>query len=69
MTDKDLLQDGVVSINEAAEFLSVSRRTIYSLMESGQLVYTKIGALRRIPRLALIELAAEGLIGPTKRHV
>jgi excisionase family DNA binding protein len=63
-----LLQDGLLSINQAAEFLAVSRRTVYSLMESGQLAYTKIGALRRIPRRALIDLAAKGLTDPREQH-
>jgi excisionase family DNA binding protein len=58
-----LLADGLVDVKEAAEFLSVSRTTIYALMETGQLRYVKIGKARRIPRRAMIELAAANLRG------
>ncbi len=59
----DLVQDGLVSIGEAAEFLAVSRSTLYELMDQGRLPYAKIGRSRRIPRRALIDLAQLSLRG------
>lgn len=60
----DLLSDGLVTVREAAAFLNLSRSTLYALMEQGRLPYTRIGRARRIPRRALIELAAANLVGP-----
>lgn len=58
-----LLGDGLTDVKGAAEFLAVSRTTVYGLMETGQLRYVKIGKARRIPRRALVELAAANLRG------
>jgi excisionase family DNA binding protein len=54
--------DGLVSIREAAEFLSVCPASIYNLNSRGQLPFVKIGGSRRIPRRALVELAERNLI-------
>jgi excisionase family DNA binding protein len=54
---EDLLVDGLATVAEAAEFLSLGRSTLYELMDKGELRYIKIGGSRRIPRRALIELA------------
>ncbi len=43
----------LVTVSEAAETLGLSRSTVYSLMDSGQLESRKIGASRRIPVAAL----------------
>ncbi|MFI5398499.1 MAG: helix-turn-helix domain-containing protein [Candidatus Binatia bacterium] len=64
----DMVQDGLAGVREAAKFLSLSRSTLYALMESGQLVYVKIGRARRIPRRALIELAAANVRGGWMRE-
>ncbi len=61
-----LVVDGLVNVSEAAEFLRLSRSTVYTLMDQGQLAFVKIGRSRRIPRRALIELAARGLRGGTR---
>jgi excisionase family DNA binding protein len=58
-----LVQDGFVTVVEAAQFLGLSRSTLYNLMETGELVYAKIRDARRIPRRALIEFAAKSLKG------
>jgi excisionase family DNA binding protein len=58
-----LLADGLVPVSEAAAFLGVSRSTLYALMERGELPYVKIGRARRVPRRALITLAAARLRG------
>ena len=60
---EDVVVEGLLSVAEAARFLSVSRSTLYELMESGQLYYVKIGRARRIPRRALLDLAARNLRG------
>lgn len=59
----DLVADGLMSVPAAAVFFSVSRSKLYELMETGRLVYVKIGRSRRIPRRAAIELAARNLTG------
>ncbi len=59
----DLVADGLMSVPAASVFFSVSRSKLYELMETGRLVYVKIGRSRRIPRRAAIELAARNLIG------
>lgn len=59
----DLVAEGLLSVGEAARFLSLSRTTLYELMESGRLVYVKLGRARRIPRRAVIALATSNLRG------
>lgn len=59
-----LVSDGLLSIGEAMAFLSISRSTLYELMDHGKLPYAKIGRSRRIPRRALVDLAAANLHGP-----
>lgn len=52
-----LVLDGLMTVKQAAEFLSLSRSTVYGLMERGDLAYVKIGQSRRIPKKAVIDLA------------
>lgn len=59
----ELVADGLVTVKSAAAFLSVARSTIYALMDSGRLPFVKLGRSRRLPRAALIRLAAENLKG------
>ncbi len=59
----DLVADGLVTVQEAAQFLSISRSKLYELMDNGELTFVKLGRSRRIPRRALIDLAASGLQG------
>ena len=68
MTDTDaaLVEDGLVTVSEAAAFLRLSRSNLYLLMERGELPFVKLGRSRRIPKRALIELAARGLRGGVK---
>ncbi len=65
MTDSDaaLVEDGLMKVAAAAAFLSHSRATLYTLMDRGELPFVKIGRSRRIPKRAVVELAARGLRG------
>ena len=58
-----LVEDGLVTVPEAAGFLRLSRSKVYALMEQGELAFVKLGRSRRIPRRALVALAARGLRG------
>jgi excisionase family DNA binding protein len=58
-----LVEEGLLKVTEAAEFLRLSRATLYSLMDRGELAFVKLGRSRRIPKRALIELAARELRG------
>lgn len=59
----DLMGDGLLSIAEAAAFLKLSRAKVYSLMDQGRLVFVKLDRTRRIPKRAVVNLAAEHLQG------
>jgi len=59
----ELVADGLLTVRECAEFLHLSRSTIYEFMDAGALCYVKLGRSRRIPRRAVIELAARELRG------
>ena len=61
--NEQLVEGGLVSIEEAMAFLSVGRSTLYELMDQGLLPWAKIGRSRRIPRNALIQLAQLTLRG------
>jgi excisionase family DNA binding protein len=55
----------LLDIPQAAEFLRVSRTTVYALMDSGTLAYVRLPGVRarRIPKRALLALAEAGLTG------
>jgi excisionase family DNA binding protein len=59
---EELVSDGLLSVKAAAGFLDISRSKLYELMDQGELAYVKIGKSRRIPRQALINLAAGNLV-------
>ena len=50
-------------IPEVARFLALSRASVYQLMDRGELAWVKFGRARRVPRRAVVELAARRLIG------
>ena len=60
---EQLVTDGMMTVEQGRQFLQVSRSTLYELMDSGQLKYVRFGRNRRIPRRALIEFAANQLVG------
>jgi excisionase family DNA binding protein len=51
-----------LSIGEACEFLGVSRANLYTMMTRGDLESCKIGGARRVPRRAVVALAAKSLV-------
>jgi excisionase family DNA binding protein len=57
------VEDGFASVREAERYLSISRAKLYDLMESGGLIYAKIGRARRIPWATLRQYAARCLVG------
>lgn len=63
MNQEHLVSEGLLSVSDAAEFLQISRAKLYLLMEAGQLHYVKLGRARRIPRRALVMLAATNVRG------
>ena len=58
-----LVADGLMTVMEAARFLSVSQSTLYSLMDSGRLAYVKIGRARRLPRRGVANFAESNMTG------
>jgi excisionase family DNA binding protein len=66
---EELVAEGLLSIAEAVRFLRISRSTLYELMESGRLQYVKLGRSRRVPRRALVALAAGNLRGGWRSEV
>lgn len=51
--------DGALTVEAAVQFSGIGRTTLYTLMESGELQFTKVGARRLIPRRALVELLSK----------
>lgn len=68
MEGKEVDSDGLLRVADAARFLSVSRSTLYELMDRGELRYVKLGRARRIPRQALSELVEKNLVGPGQQR-
>lgn len=68
MEARRVVEDGLLTTEEAAAFLGVRRSFLYKLMQTGELAFVKIGKARRIPKRALIELAAANLQGGWRRN-
>ncbi len=58
-----IVADGLVTVDEAADFLRISRSSVYNMMAVGLLPSVRIPGVksRRIPLAALRSVAAEGL--------
>jgi excisionase family DNA binding protein len=63
-----LVEGGLLTIDEARQFARLGRTTLYELMGSGELQSLKIGSSRRIPRKALVALAARRLVTAGKKQ-
>ncbi len=61
-SDREPKSEGLARVCEAERFLSLSRATVYALMERGELEYVKIGRSRRIPWKALEELVVRNTV-------
>lgn len=59
--EADVLDDGLMTIEEACQFAKVSRSSLYVLMQQGRLASVKLGKTRRI--------AKAGLIGFLRAHL
>ena len=54
MTEKSSVQPVVLSVEDAAAYLSVSKPTIYRLVRSGAVPHTRVGKMLRL-RVADLE--------------
>ena len=61
MTDQEVLAEGLLSVGEACDFLSIGRSLLYELMDRRVLDNVKLGSRRLIPKRALVEVAVRGL--------
>jgi excisionase family DNA binding protein len=67
MTNNELMvQEGLLTIEAAMEFLDISRASLYRLISDGILPTVKLIGARRIPRRALIDLAASRVTVSTR---
>jgi len=57
-----LVDDGLLTVKQASKFVSLSVASLYGTMARGESAYVKLGKSRRIPRRALISLAARHLV-------
>lgn len=60
---EELVAAGLVTTEEAAEFLGISRSKIYEMMAAGLIRFVKLGRNRRIPQNELVRVASQGLVG------
>lgn len=59
---KEMVRDGLLDVRQAEDFSGLKKSKLYQLMATGELAYCKIGAARRIPKSALVELLARALV-------
>lgn len=60
-----LLAEGTMSVDAAVKFTDLSRAELYRLMAGRRLAFVKHGGRRLLPKKALVEMLAAGLIGTT----
>ena len=59
----ELEQQRLCGVSEAARFLSISRSSLYLLMDRGELDYVKLGRSRRVQVASLLALIAANQVG------
>jgi excisionase family DNA binding protein len=59
--DRD--DESLITVPQASRFLGVGKSKIYEMMDSGQLVFGKLGGVRRIRMGAVRALAMRHLVG------
>ena len=64
MSATEMMAEGVVSLEEACRFTSLSRAQMYNLMTNGTLPFVQLGRRRTIPRAALVKYLSENLNVP-----
>ena len=60
---RTIVADGLMTVLEAAEYLSISRSKLYTMMNDGEVPFVKLGRCRRIQRRDFIDLVARELPG------
>lgn len=63
--DAELLKDGTMTIQQAADFTGYSRDSIEEMLDAGELPYTQArrpNGKRLIPKLALVSLLAKNMV-------
>ena len=55
-------KNDILTVKEAADFLRVNVKTIYSLVAAGKLGSVRVGRVIRIPRTALDQLGSSGTL-------
>lgn len=55
---ESLAGDRLCKIDEAANYLAISRASLYEILSRGEIASVKIGRSRRVPLRALIAFAA-----------
>ena len=61
MSDQEVVEEGLLSVVEACQFLGISRSLLNELMTHRVLDSVKLGSRRLIPKRALVEVAVRGL--------
>jgi len=59
----EIIEDGLLTVEQACRLLAVSRSFLYSRMDAGAIPFCRLGRARRIPRRSLIDYAASRLNG------
>lgn len=60
--ERELLNDGFVSVTEAARWLAISRSRMYELVAAGVLSHARLSGKIVVPRAALHEYARAALV-------
>ncbi len=55
--------DGLLTVNEAAGYLALSRSKVYEMMNDGELLWVKLGGNRRIRASDVRALIERSLVG------